>query len=94
MRKFVRTIRSHLHEAGAAEDDETVWQLLRRLQIVVFDFTAQGSASVEQAAESLTHAQRAGEMITMLGEYPSLTIGPVAGELPRAHCDEPEGHRA
>jgi bacterioferritin (cytochrome b1) len=77
MRKFVRTIRSHLHEAGAAEDDETVWQLLRRLQILVFDFTAQGSASVEQAAESLTHAQRAGEMITMLGEYPSLTIGPL-----------------
>jgi bacterioferritin len=29
----------------------------------------------EQAAESLTHAQQAGEMITFLGEYPSLTIG-------------------
>ena len=29
----------------------------------------------EQAAESLAHAQQAGEMITMLGEYPSLTIG-------------------
>jgi bacterioferritin len=27
----------------------------------------------EQAAESLTHAQQAGEMITLLGEYPSLT---------------------
>ena len=31
----------------------------------------------EQAAESLTHAQQAGEMITFLGEYPSLTIGPL-----------------
>ena len=31
----------------------------------------------EQAAESLTHAQQAGEMITWLGEYPSLTIGPL-----------------
>ena len=31
----------------------------------------------EQAAESLAHAQQAGEMITMLGEYPSLTIGPL-----------------
>jgi bacterioferritin len=31
----------------------------------------------EQAAESLTHAQQAGEMITLLGEYPSLTIGPL-----------------
>jgi len=31
----------------------------------------------EQAAESLTHAQQAGEMITMLGAYPSLKIGPL-----------------
>jgi len=30
----------------------------------------------EQAAESLTHAQQAGEMITLLGAYPSLKIGP------------------
>ena len=31
----------------------------------------------EQATESLTHAQQAGEMITLLGEYPSLKIGPL-----------------
>ena len=31
----------------------------------------------EQAAESLTHAQQAGEMITQLGAYPSLAIGPL-----------------
>jgi bacterioferritin len=31
----------------------------------------------EQAAEALTHAQQAGEMITLLGEYPSLKIGPL-----------------
>jgi bacterioferritin len=31
----------------------------------------------EQAVESLTHAQQAGEMITTLGAYPSLTIGPL-----------------
>ena len=31
----------------------------------------------EQAAESLTHAQQAGEMITLLGAYPSLEIGPL-----------------
>ena len=31
----------------------------------------------EQATESLTHAQQAGEMITHLGAYPSLTIGPL-----------------
>ena len=31
----------------------------------------------EQASESLMHAQQAGEMITHLGAYPSLTIGPL-----------------
>ena len=31
----------------------------------------------EQAAESITHAQQAGEMITALGEHPSLSIGPL-----------------
>ncbi len=31
----------------------------------------------EQAAESITHAQTAGEIITALGEHPSLSIGPL-----------------
>ncbi len=31
----------------------------------------------EQANESLVHAQEAGEMITHLGAYPSLAIGPL-----------------
>ena len=31
----------------------------------------------DQANESLTHAQQAGEMITCLGAYPSLSIGPL-----------------
>jgi bacterioferritin len=31
----------------------------------------------DQAAESLLHAQQAGEMITHLGAYPSLAIGPL-----------------
>lgn len=31
----------------------------------------------EQAAESLTHAQQAGEMLTSFGEHPSLSIGPL-----------------
>jgi bacterioferritin len=30
-----------------------------------------------QAAESLAHAQQAGEMVTHLGAYPSLEIGPL-----------------
>lgn len=31
----------------------------------------------EQATSSLTHANEAGEMVTGLGEHPSLTIGPI-----------------
>ena len=31
----------------------------------------------QQADESLTHARQAGEMITHLGEHPSLAIGPL-----------------
>lgn len=31
----------------------------------------------DQATESLTHAQEAGERITHLGEHPSLSIGPL-----------------
>src|SRR5918911_3034305 len=31
----------------------------------------------EQATEALAHAQQAGEWITTLGAYPSLTIGPL-----------------
>ena len=35
----------------------------------------------EQAAESLSHAQQAGEWITSLGAYPSLAIGPLLDSL-------------
>ena len=31
----------------------------------------------EQATESMTHAQQAGEILTALGEHPSLGIGPL-----------------
>jgi bacterioferritin len=31
----------------------------------------------EQAAENMAHAQQAGEIITALGEHPSLSIGPL-----------------
>jgi hypothetical protein len=51
MRIFVSTFRSNLREAGVADDDGTVWALLRRLQILVFDLTAQGSATAELARE-------------------------------------------
>jgi bacterioferritin len=31
----------------------------------------------EQAAEALSHAQQAGELVTHLGEHPSLALGPL-----------------
>jgi hypothetical protein len=51
MRSLVNTFRTHLQEAGAPHDDETVWRLLRRLQILPFDFTATGSAAAELAKD-------------------------------------------
>lgn len=50
-RTFVGTLREHLRDAGAVHDDETVWQVLRRLQILVFDYTAVGSSAEELSRE-------------------------------------------
>jgi len=48
MRTFVDTFKIHLREAGSSDDDETVWGLLRKFQILVFDFTASGSGSASE----------------------------------------------
>ncbi|HGW8230568.1 TPA: hypothetical protein ACNRLM_004095 [Escherichia coli] len=51
MRAFVKTFKTHLLDEGSPDDNETVWLLLRRLQILTFDFTATGSASHDLALE-------------------------------------------
>lgn len=51
MRSFVTTFRSHLRDERVTDNHETVWLLLRRLQILTFDFTALGSASHDLALE-------------------------------------------
>lgn len=56
MRTFVETFRTRLGEAGRANDDIAVWRLLQRIQILVFDFTAEGSASAELARERAVRA--------------------------------------
>lgn len=43
-RDFLDAVRAQLIAAGAPADDETVWRLLRRFKILVFDFEAPGSA--------------------------------------------------
>lgn len=50
-RTFVETVRANLVLAGAAGDDETVWRVLRRLQIHVYDFEAVGSANEDYARD-------------------------------------------
>lgn len=59
MRTFVKTFQCHLKEEGAPHDDETTWKLLRRLQILTFDFTAPGSASEDLARERALRALHA-----------------------------------
>lgn len=51
MRSFVSTFRSHLQAESAAHDDRTVWMLLRRLQILPFDFTSSEGESQVMARE-------------------------------------------
>jgi len=51
MRTFVKTFQAHLKDEQAPHDEETIWKLLRRLQILTFDFTAVGSASEDFARE-------------------------------------------
>jgi len=51
MRTFVKTLQCHLKDEESPHDEETIWKLLRRLQILTFDFTAEGSACEDLARE-------------------------------------------
>lgn len=88
MRTFVETFRKNLADSGGKSDDESVWLLLRRLQILVFDFTATGSASIElmqeRAVRALhsSQADRANELWTSLTDL-SLQIASNGGEISR-----------
>jgi len=88
MRSFVNTFTTHLQEAGAPYDDETVWRLLSRLQILPFDFTATGSAAAELAKERATRAlhpddaPRAGDLWKALTEL-SIEIASSGGDITR-----------
>jgi hypothetical protein len=88
MRTFVDTFRTHLREFGAADDEETVWKLLRRFQILVFDFTAQGSSTEELERERCARAlqpeeaSKAGELWRVLTEL-AIKIAASAGDRDR-----------
>ncbi len=93
MRQFVQTFKSNLREAGSSDDDESVWQLLNRLQILVFDSSAQGSACEALARERAVHAlhpdetQRAGTLWTTLIEL-ALHIAASGGDRNRDRLHE------
>lgn len=93
MRMFVSTFKEHLRGAESPDDDETVWRLLRRLQILVFDFTAPGSASEALAQERAVRAlhaddaPRAGTLWTTLIEL-ALQVAATAGDRNRIRLIE------
>ena len=92
-RSFVQTFRTRLREAGASHDDDAVWRLLGRLQILVFDFTAPGSADEslarERAARALhvDDAPHAGTLWTSLVEL-AFRIAVSGGDRTRADLIE------
>lgn len=72
MRDFVDVFRRKLASASAPSDDETVWTLLRRFQVLVFDFESAGSDYEHRARErsrltlAADQANRAGDLWTRL----------------------------
>lgn len=77
MRSFVQVFRANLAKAGAPNDDETVWRLLRRFQILVFDFESPGSDYEHRARErarsvlASDHLHRAADVWPILIEHAS-----------------------
>ena len=89
MRTFVATVRSHLAAAGCASDDETVWQILRRFQILTFDYDAPGSQSSELALERARHVLEPEDALRASAFWKALTETAIraaasGGDLDRA----------
>jgi hypothetical protein len=88
MRTFAKAFRQNLTDAGGRSHEESMWWLLRRMQILVFDFTATGSASTElmqeRAVRTLhsSHADQAGKLWTTLTDL-SMEIALNGGERSR-----------
>ena len=93
MRTFVGTFRENLRRSGGSDDNETVWRLLSRFQILPFDYTAPGSAceawDKERAAGALhsDDAHHAGDFEKRLIELATETASS-GGDLDRARLEE------
>jgi hypothetical protein len=90
MRNFLAAFQHHLISSGGPDDDETVWCLLRRFKILVFDFEAPGSdydhRAREQARTVLARdqASRAADLWSILTDE-ALAIDATGGETNRAN---------
>ncbi|TIP23071.1 MAG: hypothetical protein E5X67_34890 [Mesorhizobium sp.] len=68
MRSFVAVFADNLARHGAPNDEQTLWRLLRRFQVLVFDFDAVGSDYAHRARErcrfvlAADQAHRAGDL--------------------------------
>lgn len=88
MRDFVDVFRANLAHVGASVDDETVWKLLQRLQILVFDFESAGSDYEHRARERASLAlvpsdrHRASTLWPILIDYAG-AFGRTSGALTR-----------
>jgi hypothetical protein len=88
MRTFVETVRSHFASAACLTDDETVWQVLRRFQILTFDYDAPGSQALELAVERARNVlapsdvTRASALWSVLTET-AIRVAATGGDLDR-----------
>ncbi|MDN7998157.1 hypothetical protein QZN00_13470 [Burkholderia multivorans] len=86
MRDFVAAFRGHMRAAKTAHDDEAVWQLLSRFQILAFDFEQPGSVCAQLARERCAlllapqNAVRAGELWDSLQQI-ALQVDAAGGAL-------------
>lgn len=94
MRTFVKTVRDHLSAANFSHDDEVVWRILRRFQILQFDFGHQGSLSEAWARDRArlllapSDAGRAGELWAIVAEaaaFAAATGGEWTAESLKTH---------
>lgn len=101
MRDFVLAFRNNMQAADAAYDDDAVWRLLSRFQVLAFDFEQPGSNFTLwardrcAAALSNTDAARAGELWDSLQQI-ALEIDAVGGDLDgptlRSHLTSERGY--
>lgn len=89
MRAFVATFRANLIAAGIADEDETIWRLLRRFQILEFDFEASAPLAEQHAldrARQLLAPEDAGKARALWSALTELSIATAktAGTLDRA----------